>query len=78
MIMFGNPKLGTPAIQASQSVGLDLPLRVIVFEDKGGKVYLAYHEPSQLAKNHGVPADAEVLKKMTGALDKLTDKAIAK
>lgn len=78
MIMFGNPKLGTPAIQASQSAGLDLPLRVIVFEDDGGKVHLAYHAPAQLAENHGIPADAEVLKKMTGALDKLTNKAIAK
>lgn len=78
MIMFGNPKLGTPALQASQTAGLDLPLRVVVFEDDAGAVFVAYHSPSQLAEDHGIPADAEVLKKMTGALDKLTGKATAK
>lgn len=77
MLMFGNPKLGTPAMQASQSAGLDLPLRVVVYEAENGDVILAYHPPSSLSATHGVPADAEVLKKMTGALDKLTGKAVA-
>lgn len=76
MLMFGNPKLGTPAMQASQSAGLDLPLRVVVYEDAHGDVILAYHFPSSLSAVHGIPADAEVLKKMTGALGKLTDKAV--
>ncbi len=75
MLMFGNPALGTPAIQASQSAGLDLPLRVVVYEDANGDVILAYHDPRMLAAIHGVPADADVLAKMTGALDKLTTAA---
>lgn len=78
MLMFGNPKLGTPAMLASQSAGLDLPIRVVAYKDKKGDVYLAYHAPSTLAKTHGIPADAEVIKKMTGALKKLTDAAIKK
>jgi uncharacterized protein (DUF302 family) len=77
MLMFGNPKLGTPALQLSQSSGLDLPLRVVVYETEAGDVILAYHPPSDLAEDHGIPADAEVLAKMTGALDALTGKAIA-
>jgi uncharacterized protein (DUF302 family) len=78
MLMFGNPKLGTPALQAAQTSGLDLPLRVVVYQDKAGQVYVAYHAPAKLAEEHGVPADAEVLKKMTGALNKLTNKAVSK
>jgi len=77
MLMFGNPKLGTPAMQLSQSSGLDLPLRVVVYETEAGDVVLAYHPPADLAEDHGIPADAEVLAKMTGALDGLTGKAIA-
>ncbi|MEQ8654472.1 MAG: DUF302 domain-containing protein [Kiloniellales bacterium] len=77
VLIFGNPKLGTPAMQLSQSAGLDLPLRVVVFEDADGTVVLAYHPPETLAADHGIPADAPVLGKMTGALGKLTDKAVA-
>ncbi len=78
MLMFGNPKLGTPAMNLAQSAGLDLPLRVVAFEDRDGKVHLAYHAPNELSKTHGIPVDANVLKKMTGALDKLTNAAIKK
>ena len=77
LLMFGNPKLGTPAIQAVQSSGLDLPLRVLAYEDADGVVHVTYHDPAELAGIHGIPEDAEVLAKMTGALGKLTDKAIA-
>ena len=77
LLIFGNPKLGTPALQVSQTSGLDLPLRVVAYEDANGQVFLAYHSPSQLSQDHGIPSDAEVLKKMAGALDKLTNKAIA-
>lgn len=76
MLMFGNPKLGTPALLAGQTAGLDLPLRVVAYEDASGNVFVAYHNPRELSEDHGIPADAEVLKKMTGALDKLTNKAV--
>ncbi|WP_224824483.1 DUF302 domain-containing protein [Cognatishimia sp. MH4019] len=77
MLMFGNPKLGTPAMQAAITAGLDLPLRVLAYEDADGQVQVTYHDPASLAETHGVPADAEVLKMMTGALGKLTDAAVA-
>jgi uncharacterized protein (DUF302 family) len=77
LLMFGNPKLGTPALQASQSAGLDLPMRVVVYLDEAGQVHLSYHAPANLSRDHGVPQDADVLMNMTGALDKLTNAAIA-
>lgn len=77
LLIFGNPKLGTPAMQDAQTAGLDLPLRVLAYADAEGKVHLVYEAPKALATAHGLPADAEYLAKMTGALDKLTAKAIA-
>lgn len=75
-LIFGNPQLGTAVMQADQTAGLDLPMRVVVFDDNG-QTTVAYHAPARLAKDHNVPADAEVLAKITGALDKLTGAAIA-
>ena len=77
LLIFGNPKLGTPALQAGQTSGLDLPLRVVAYKDANGQVFLSYHSPSELAADHGIPSDATVLTKMTVALDKLTNKAVA-
>lgn len=77
VLIFGNPKLGTPAVQDSQTAGLDLPLRVLAYRDAEGTVHVVYHDPSQLAEDHGLPVDAEYLTMMTGALDKLTAQAIA-
>ena len=78
MLMFGNPKLGTPALQASATMGLDLPLRVLVYEQDDGKVVVTYHDPASVAKAHGMSADHAVIKKMRGALNKLTGAAVAK
>lgn len=77
LLIFGNPALGTPAMADGQTAGLDLPLRVLSYEDASGQVYLVYHAPETLASTHGLPADAPYLAKMTGALGKLTAKAVA-
>lgn len=77
MLMFGNPKLGTPFMQAQQSAGLDLPLRVVSFEAADGTVQVVYHDPATLAATHGVDENTPVISKIAGALDKLTNKAIA-
>ena len=76
MLMFGNPALGTPAMLEAQKTGLDLPLRVLAYEDADGKVMIVYHAPTALG-GLGLSADAEVVGKMTGALDKLTSVAVA-
>ena len=75
LLVFGNPKLGTPAMLDNQTAGLDLPLRVLVYEDSNGTVKVSYHAPSSLVSTHDLPADAKYIKMMTGALDKLTGKA---
>lgn len=77
LLIFGNPKLGTPAMQGGATAGLDLPLRVLAYEDAAGVVHVVYHDPATLAATHGLPADAKYIQMMTGALDKLTDKAVA-
>ncbi|MEM9575901.1 MAG: DUF302 domain-containing protein [Pseudomonadota bacterium] len=77
LLIFGNPKLGTPAMQDGATAGLDLPLRVLAYADGEGVVRVVYHDPASLAATHGLPSDAKYIKMMTGALDKLTGKAVA-
>jgi len=54
VLIFGNAKAGTPLMQARQAIGLDLPLKVLAFEDAGGKVWLAYSDMGWLAHRHGL------------------------
>jgi uncharacterized protein (DUF302 family) len=76
LLVFGNPKLGTPALQADIKAGLVLPLRVLVYDD-GGQTVMLYETPASMFEAYDVPADAEVVKMMTGALGKLTGAAAA-
>ncbi|WP_322865382.1 DUF302 domain-containing protein [Aquicoccus sp. G2-2] len=76
LLVFGNPKLGTPAMQADPLAGLYLPLRVLVYQDASGQTWLAYEDPgAMLGTLSGVSEDADYVKKMVGALGKLTAKA---
>jgi catalase len=54
VVLFGNPRGGTPLMQANQTIGIDLPLKALVWEDASGKTWLSYNEPDWLAKRHGV------------------------
>ncbi len=76
LLVFGNPKLGTPALQEDIKAGLVLPLRVLVYDD-GGQTVMLYETPASMFEGYGVPTDAEVVKMMTGALGKLTGAAAA-
>lgn len=76
VLIFGNPKLGTPAMQDDPLAGLFLPLKVLVYRDGAGQVWLAYEDPREMLDDlGGVPEDAGYVQKMTGALAKLTGKA---
>lgn len=77
VLIFGNPKLGTPAMQDNPTAGLDLPLRVLAYFGEDGLVRVVYHDPAKLAETHVLPADAKYIAMMTGALDKLTNAAVA-
>ena len=75
IIMFGNPKLGTPLMQAGQlTTGLDLPQKMLVTE-RDGVVSVSYNDPSYLEVRHQVNAREEVFEKVTGALDKISNGA---
>ncbi len=54
LLIFGNPKAGTPPMLAAPSIALDLPLKLLVWEDNQGKVWLSYNSPEYLRKRHGL------------------------
>ena len=72
LLIFGNPKLGTPLMQKKQEIGLDLPLKALIFEGADGKTYIAYSDPAYLGKRYGMTEPAGVFKKMSGALKNFT------
>jgi len=76
LLIFGNPKLGTAALQADPQAGMLLPLRVLAYQDTDGQVWLSYEQPVEMFEGFDVPADAMVVQKMTGALANLTAKAL--
>jgi catalase len=55
LILFGNPRGGTPLMQANQTIGIDLPLKALVWQDAAGKTWLSYNEPEWLARRHEIP-----------------------
>jgi uncharacterized protein (DUF302 family) len=57
LLIFGNPKGGTPLMLAAPSVAIDLPLKILVWQDKQGKVWLSYNSPEYLRERHGLPQD---------------------
>jgi len=76
VLIFGNAKAGTPLMQANQTIGIDLPLKALVFEDASGKVWLTYNDPHWLAGRHGLAAStAGVVDAMAVALRAVAEKA---
>ncbi len=57
LLIFGNPKAGTPLMLAAPSVAIDLPLKILVWEDSQGKVWVSYNSPAYLQQRHGLPQD---------------------
>jgi uncharacterized protein (DUF302 family) len=56
ILLFGNPTAGTPLMQAEPLAGLDLPLKALVFEDAGGKAWIAWNDPQYIVRRHALPA----------------------
>lgn len=75
LLIFGNPKLGTPLMQSNQTAGIDLPLKALAYENAEGKVYLVYNDPEYLSQRHGLGEKAKVIEKIAGALNKFSDVA---
>lgn len=76
LLIFGNAKAGTPLMQSRQTIGIDLPLKALAFEDSAGKVWLSYNDPIWLAARHGIAANgADVTMTMAAMLDVLSRRA---
>jgi len=78
LLIFGNPKLGSHFFTSNQTSGIDLPMKALAWEDDKGQVWLTYNDPAYIAGRHGIGDRPEIVKKMTGALNKLTGIAVAK
>lgn len=73
LLIFGNAKVGTPLMQSAPTIGIDLPLKVLVWQDADGSTWLSYNDPTWLAKRHELGPDVEAtVKTLTGALHAVT------
>ena len=75
LIIFGNARGGTPLMQSVQTVGIDLPLKALVWEDAAGATWLSYNEPGWITQRHSVANVEQVVSKMAGALSAMSRKA---
>jgi uncharacterized protein (DUF302 family) len=78
LVIFGNPKAGTALMKCGQTAGIDLPLKILIWEDVSGLVKLSYNDPRYIGDRHGISHCGQVLEKMTGALKGIADKATGK
>jgi uncharacterized protein (DUF302 family) len=76
LLVFGNAKGGTPLMQAEQTIGIDLPLKALVWQDASGVTFLSYNDPHFLAQRHGLDdATKATVEALSGALKAVTSKA---
>ncbi|MBT8369300.1 MAG: DUF302 domain-containing protein [Deltaproteobacteria bacterium] len=75
LIIFGNPKVGTPLMQCAQSVAIDLPQKALIWQDEKGQVWLSYNNPNYLVERHEISGCDAVVKKIEGAVGKFAKAA---
>lgn len=75
LLVFGNPKAGTPLMQEARTIAIDLPMKALAWEDGEGTVWLAYNEPRYLAQRHDLTGQPALLGRMSRLLDAVTDAA---
>jgi uncharacterized protein (DUF302 family) len=75
LLIFGNPKVGTPLMQCSQTAALDLPQKALAYKDENGQVWLAYNNPVYMAKRHDIQGCEKAVQKVTNALAKFSSAA---
>ena len=78
LVIFGNPKVGTPLMKCSRTAAIDLPQKMLIWSDESGQTWLAYNDPVYMAKRHDVKGCDAAIKKVTGALGKFSGVATAK
>ena len=72
LIIFGNARGGTPLMQAAQTIGIDLPLKALVWEDAAGKTWISYNEPKWIAQRHDVTNAQPIVTKMADLLSAIS------
>lgn len=77
LLIFGHPRGGTPFMECQQSLGIDLPLKALVWENDAGRVFLGYNDPAYLARRHQVTACSAVIETLQRALADLAREATA-
>lgn len=77
LLLFGNPKLGTPLMMSSRTIGIDLPLKALAWRDDNGKVWVSYNDPAFLKARHEMSDRDPVFEKMAGVLKGLIGKAVS-
>jgi uncharacterized protein (DUF302 family) len=75
LIIFGNARGGTPLMQAAQTIGIDLPLKALVWEDAAGKTWISYNEPKWIVQRHHVANAQPVVTKMADLLSAISTTA---
>lgn len=75
LVIFGNPKVGTPLMQCAQTVAIDLPQKMLIWEDTKGVTWLTYNDPSYLMQRHKIKGCDPVLQKVTQALQNFANAA---
>ncbi len=78
VLIFGNPQGGTPLMECAQTTGIDLPLKMLVWEDKAGQVWLGYNDPAYLAKRHQVANCGNVVQNMSKVLSGIVQEVISR
>jgi len=70
VMIFGNPKIGTPLMNCSQSIAIDLPQKMLAWQDEAGQVWLGYNDPAYLKERHASSGCDKIFEKVSGALAK--------
>jgi uncharacterized protein (DUF302 family) len=78
LIIFGNARGGTPLMQAAQTAGIDLPLKILVWQDTAGKTWISYNDPRWIAQRHHLGLKAEVIDKLSAVLSDISARAANK
>ncbi len=77
LIIFGNPNEGTPLMQCSQSIAIDLPQKALIWKSRDGQVWYTYNDPTYLAKRHHLSDCKKELEEISGSLGRLAHTATA-
>lgn len=77
VIIFGNPQVGSAFMECAQTAGIDLPLKILVWEDDASQVWLGYNHPAYLAQRHNVP-ECPIIEKMSNALAAIAETAVSR